>query len=739
MTARRPQTSWIFALIAALLITGSWVATPRLSAQEAGTKKGTASGAAAPAATGARPWERIKRPPLPPFHPQQPTRVDLENGMVIFLQEDHELPLIEGRLSIRGGSREEPADKSGLATIYGQSWRTGGTSKRTGDQLDDFLEARAAKLETSAGADSASVRFSSLKGDFDDVFAALIELVQQPEFREDKIVLAKDQVRTGISRRNESGGAIASREANKLAYGAANPYARTPEYYTVAAVTRDDLLKWHHAYVHPNNMILGVTGDFDSKTMEAELREAFASWPRGPEAAKAEIEFKHPKPGVYFVAKDDVNQSEIRMVHLGTRRDNPDYYALEVMNEVLGGGFGARLISNVRTKKGLAYRVGGGVGMAFDHPGVFRLVLGTKSGTTVEAIHALYEELDNLEKNPATAEELKRAKDNLLNSFVFNFDSREKVLNERMTLEFYGYPADFLERYPGGVTKVTAADVARVAHQYVHKDKLAVLVVGRAADFDKPLSTLGAVTAIDITIPEAAPGGAKKATESNPEGVALIAKVVEALGGAEKLQAIKSMSTKATAARKRPTGEIVPLEAETITVFPDRVYQKLRSSRGEMLTVLSPSSSFMAMGGQSGDMPGELKDEATKQLKRSLIYVAQHATDPKFIFVAVGTEKIGDVEAKIVEINADGAETRWYVDPQSGRVLRTSAQSMGMSGPMLQVLDNSDWKTVDGISLPFKQAVKQDGQDAGSNELKELVINPTVDLKLFERPAEPKP
>lgn len=695
--------------------------------------------AAPPAKTPPRsaPWTQIKKPPLPPFHPQQPTRLELENGMVIFLQEDHELPLIEGIARIHGGSRDEPAAKAGLVNILGQSWRTGGTKSKTGDQLDDILEAKAARIETSGGLDSTSMSWSCLKQDMDTVLPVFVELLQQPELREDKITLAKTQVNTAISRRNDNFLQIATREGGKLAYGADSPYARMPEYYTVAAVTRDDLLAWHHAHVHPNNIILGVVGDFDSKAMEAKLRAAFGSWPKGPEAAKTAVEFRHPKPGIYYAAKEDVNQSAIFMVDLGITRDNPDYYAVEVMNQVLGGGFASRLFSNVRSKKGLAYAVFGNVGAAFDHPGVLQVGMTTKSQTTAASIAALREEMEGIVKNPATADEMKRAKDAILNSFVFEFDSKDKILRERMGYEFYGYPADFLERYRAGIEKVTAADVARVAKKYVHVNQLAVLVVGKAADFEKPLASFGPVTEVDISIPTSAGGAAKKPTESNAEGMALIAKVVAALGGAEKVQAVKAISTKASAVRNMPQGPL-PIEAETVTVFPDSVYQKLQLPMGEIVNVVSPSSSFMGRGGQTADMPAALKEESTKQLKRSLLYVAQHASDSKFVFVAGGTEKIGDVEARILDINADGADTRWYVDPQSGRVLRTAFQTVGMTGPATQVQDNSDWKTVDGISLPTKQTVKQDGQDFGSNEVKEFVINPAVDPKLFERPGAPK-
>jgi zinc protease len=686
------------------------------------------------AAAQATDWKQIKAPALHAFHPQEPRRVELANGMAIFLQEDHELPLIRGTAQIRGGSREEPAAKVGLVQIYGEVWRTGGTKSKTGDQLDDYLEAHAAKVETTGGLDSTTVTWDCLKDNFDDVFKVFVEVLREPEFREDKLPLGKNQVNTSIARRNDQPFQIAFREAAKLVYGADSPYARVPEYATVAAITRDDLVSWHQQYVHPNNILLGVVGDFDSKAMEAKLREAFDSWPKGPAAPKNQASFSGPKPGIYFVSKDDVTASTVQMVDLGTTRDNPDYYAIEVFNQFFGGSFSSRLFSNIRSKKGLAYAVGGGVGTEYDHPGVLRLFLGTQSGTTAAAIDAFNEELDALKTNPATPEELTKAKEAILNSFVFRFDSKEKVLRERMAYEFYGYPADFLERYRAGIGKVSIEDVSRVAGKYIHKDKLAILVVGKAADFDKPLSTFGSVANIDITIPSP-PGAAKAVTATNSAGQALIAKVVQGLGGAAKVRSVKSLREKSTLLAKTPQGDM-SIEVEEIAAFPDQLWQKMTTPMGEMTMVISPAAAFMKSPMGSQDLPGAQKEDGLKELKRHPLFVAQHAEDPKFLFAAGGSEKIGEIEAQILDVNADGAQVRWYVDPQTGHVLRTSAQSMGMAGPAEQVIDYSGWNEVEGISLPFKLKITQGGKDAGSQDIKELQINPAVDPKLFEKPAK---
>jgi zinc protease len=456
-------------------------------------------------------WRQVPIPPLRKFSPQEPTRVQLPNGMIIFLQEDHELPLISGTALIRGGSSSEPAAKTGLVSIYASTWRTSGTEKKTGDQLDDELEAIAAKVEAGGGVETTSLSFNCLKQNFDQVFADYIDVMEHPVFRQDKIDLAKRRMYTGIARRNDEIESIAAREAAILGYGKNSPYARFPEYATVAAVTREDLVDWHARHFAPNNIIIGIVGDFDTKQMQQQLTEAFGALPKGTPYLPPKIPVPGPKPGIYLAEKDDVNQSEIMMIGLGIRRDNPEYFAVRVMNEIFGGGFASRLFKNLRSKQALAYDVGGGVGAAYNHPGLTEISMGTKSASTAKAISGLYQQIDDLLNNPPTQDELSQAKDSILNSFIFAYDSPDKVLNERMIYELYGYPADFLERFRAGVEKTTVDDVSRVAHKYINKSQLAVLVAGNPADFDKPLTTFGPVTKLDISIPP--PPGGKAAGE----------------------------------------------------------------------------------------------------------------------------------------------------------------------------------------------------------------------------------
>ncbi|HME35113.1 MAG TPA: pitrilysin family protein [Candidatus Sulfotelmatobacter sp.] len=690
------------------------------------------------AAAQATTWQQVPIPPLPAFKPQQPKRIELKNGMVIFLQEDHELPLIDGTARIRGGSVNEPAGKTGLVDLYSEVWRTGGTKSQTGDQLDDFLEVRAAKVETGGGVDSTTITFTCLKADLDDVFKAFVDVLENPEFRADKIDIAQKEEGDGISRRNDDVSDIAHRESVKLAYGSDNPYARVPEYSTVAAITRQDLIDWHGRYVHPNNIILGISGDFDSAAMEARLRAAFDAWPKGPALPKDEIQYSPAKPGYYLVAKDDVNQSNIRMVALGTTRDNPDYYAINVFNEAFGGGFSSRLFNDIRTKRGLAYHAGGSIGTNFGHPGILQISIGTKSGTTIEAIQAADENIDNLAKQPITDDEIQHAKDAILNAFIFRLDSPDKILDERMTYEYYGYPPDWLDKYQAEIKKVTAADVNRVAAKYLHKDQLAVLVVGNPKDFDKPLSALGAVKEIDITIPpppaeKSENNSPAKPAASNPEGKALAAKVAAAMGGLPKLQSIKAMHVSIA----ESDGGGPPSPVDVTLAFPDRMHIDVQTQQGALTIVAAPDAAFMSMAGMgTRSMPPEQKNEMLSQMHHDLVYVAQHAEDPAFTFTAAGTEKIGDVDAAILDIGGAIPWVRWYIDPKTGYVLREKYKAMGQMGQFEGETNLADWRTADGLTMPYKHQNKQNGQETSNSEFKKVELNPTVDPKLFAKPAE---
>jgi zinc protease len=431
------------------------------------------------------------------------SRVELPNGLVLHLLEDHTLPKVQGFALIRVGDRYEPADLVGLASIVGQTMRTGGTTTRSGDEINETLANVGASVETGIGESSGTASLFALREDFPLALEILADLLRHPVFPEEKIDLAKVRMRSAIARRNDDVAGIADREFFKLLYGESSPYARTMEYATIDRITRDDVIAFHERYFHPNQISIGLWGDFEPAAAQALVEKHFGSWERKdvslPPPPPVTLE---RKPSIHLIAKKDVNQTNLRVGHLGGRLDDPDYFATSLMAEILGGGFSSRLFKLIRSDQGLAYRVRASWEAEWDRPGAFVVVCNTKSETTLKATTELLRQIRRLTEEPVSEQELKLAKDGILNSFVFNFDSSGELVRRVMTYEYYGYPKDFLETYRSRVEQVTSEDILRAARKNIWPDSLVLLAVGREEDFDGSLSTLGEVQTIDITIPK---------------------------------------------------------------------------------------------------------------------------------------------------------------------------------------------------------------------------------------------
>jgi zinc protease len=451
-------------------------------------------------------YTELTFPPLPAIRIPDYTRFQLRNGLTVYLMEDHDLPLVSGTLLVRTGDRLEPAAKVGLAGMTGSVMRSGGTQKTTADALNTFLEQRAASVETGIGETSGSAGFSALTEDLDSVFHLFAEVVQSPAFTAEKIALQKNQLRGGIARRNDDANDIAGREFQKLIYGTTSPYARTVEYATLDRISRPDLVQFHQQYFRPDNLLLGIVGDFDRAAMRRRIETEFGTWqPIGKQPTVPPLPTVPPANagGVFFVNQPQLTQSTVQVGHLGGQLNSPDYAALSVMNEVLNG-FGGRLFNEVRSRQGLAYSVYGLWSPKFDYPGVFVAGGQTRSKATVPFIKSLVSEIAKIRTNPVTSAELSAAKNSVLNSFIFNFQEPSQTLSRLMRYEYFGYPQDFIFRYRQGVEATTIADVQRVAKTYLKPEQLFMLVVGNGSEIQPALSQLtsrGQVTAIDVTIP----------------------------------------------------------------------------------------------------------------------------------------------------------------------------------------------------------------------------------------------
>jgi zinc protease len=242
-----------------------------------------------------------------------------------------------------------------------------------------------------------------------------------------------------------------------------------------------------------------------------------------------------PAPGIYFAAKPDVTQTSFSIGHLGGTLRDKDYPALQVASSILGQGFKSRLIAQLRTKLGYVYSIGATWDAQYDHPGTFRIGGSTRSATAVEALQAIRAEVEKMRTEQVTQAELAEANQSALDKFVFFFDNPAKTLNRLLQYEYFGYPKDFLFQYQKAVEGVTRADVLRVMKEHVRPEALTIVAVGNLAEMPTPLSTLGPVNTLDVTIPEPRPELAAFDAASLGRGQALLERARQAVGGAERL------------------------------------------------------------------------------------------------------------------------------------------------------------------------------------------------------------
>lgn len=681
--------------------------------------------------------DKIKFPPLNEAKMPAIEKAVLDNGLTVYLLEDRELPLVNARVRLAAGEYLSPSEKIGLANIMGEVMRTGGTEKMTGDEIDAALEAIGASIEVNIGNTSGSASMNILSEYTDMGLQLLADILRRPVFAQDKIDLKKTALRSSIARRNDEPLDICLREFRKIIYGKDSPYARHTEYFTIDNVSRDDLVAFHKKYISPENAMLAIWGDFDKNEMLAKIKQHFADWNRGeakvPKLPDVKYDFK---PGIHFVNKDNVTQSYILLGHIGGYTGDPDYFALLVMNNVLNSSLGGRLFNNVRSKQGLAYSVGGAYTSNIVYPGVYYSYCFTKSESTVKATRSVIDEIKRIQTELPTPEEMRMAKDGYLNSFVFNFEDKGDIINRMMEYDYFEFPNDFLFKVKANVEKVTPADVQAVARKWLRPEALQIVIVGKGAEFDEPLTVFGAVDSIDVTIPT---GEKKTSAEVTPEmlakGKQLFALAAKASGGVENFKKIKGNSYKAAMNISLPQGEFT-FESNSFNLFPDKSRDVIITPMGEMINIRNGSEGWTKQGPAVMPASAEDLDNAKKDLFRNLLLAFQKAENPDFSIAHIGTEPFKGKSANILEISsADGSQSfKLALDATSHLPLAKMYFGQTMTGPANLTETYDDYRDVSGVKIPHSVLVEADGNKMVELKIKEYQINPSVDESLFSKP-----
>ncbi|MCF6159585.1 MAG: insulinase family protein [wastewater metagenome] len=452
-----------------------------------------------PESEGSKRVASLKFEPLS-FAPPLVDRIVLKNGMIIYLLEDHDLPIVNVVARIRTGAIYEPSEKAGLASLTGHVMRSGGTLSMSADVMNEELEFMAASVETGINREQGDATLSVLKKDLDKGLKIFADVLMNPAFPEEKIWMRKDEVIETIRRENDNPSQIAQREFRRIIYDRKHPYNRKVEgtLESIERITRDDMVAFHKKYFYPDNIILGISGDFQREEIIKKLHDVFAGWKKGrvqfPVIPKVERQYERE---VHYVYKD-INQSNILMGHLGIQRKDPDYFPVMIMNFILGGGsFKARIMSRIRSDEGLAYSAFSAFQPAQDI-GVFFVSCQTKLESTNRAISIALEEINKMRTEAVDQEELTEAKETFMNQFIFRFARSSHIIAQKIDIEYEGLPLNYLETYLDEVKAVTQKDIQRVAKKYLHPDKIKILVVGNKEKFDKQLDNFGKVNVITL-------------------------------------------------------------------------------------------------------------------------------------------------------------------------------------------------------------------------------------------------
>lgn len=421
------------------------------------------------------PPANMESPPLQ-YNMPKPERIVLPNGVVVYLLEDRDLPLVDVQIRLRGGRLYEPTHKAGLSTVFVRAWRSGGTTKRSPNDFNTAIDDMAAELAISDEGDTISIELSTLARDWRKGLNLLVELLRTPAFREEQVRLTKERIAEEIRRRNDDIGGIAAREFAGFVYGTDHPLGRLPTTQTVGRIARADLVEWHRKVVSPRNLWVAITGDFDRRAVLEELRKLFAGWSGAPPALPSIPIPKTLSAATAFISKQ-ADQAHLRIGHLGVPRNVAERAALDVLNYILGGSFTSRLVYKVRDERGLAYAVWSSIAPA-NPRGLFVIGCQTKSESAQEVVQLIREQVRLLIEHPPSEDELQQAKESLINSFVFRFPTAAEAVSAQMLLEIHALPRDTYDTYIQRVQAVTAQDVLAAARKYVHPDRLRVLVVG---------------------------------------------------------------------------------------------------------------------------------------------------------------------------------------------------------------------------------------------------------------------
>jgi zinc protease len=684
----------------------------------------------------------------------------LPNGLQVVAVLHHEQPAVSMRLLIRAGSAADPTAKTGLAHLTA-ALLDQGTSTQSASQFNDAIDFIGGSVNTGAGSDLSYANMVVMKDSFDSSLRMLSDMVRHPSFADAEIARQRQQLLSSLQVSFDDPDFIANAVFDRLVYGFhpyGMPQSGTPA--TLASITRADLVAFHQKYFVPNNAILAIVGDVTAEEAFASVRRVFGDWERHDVPAAPPVEPPSPTRRVVVVNKPDAVQTEVRVGHIGIPRNHPDYMAVNLAIRILGGEGSNRLHQVLRTARGLTY----GAQADFDtykESGDFQAETNTRTAATGEVLRLIVDEFWRLQRDRVSDRELSDAKAYLTGSFPLTIETPNAIAMQILNVVFFGLPIEQLQTFRDRVNAVSVDDVQRVARLYLKPDRLSVVLVGNASAFTSQLQGVGFpafetvdlgsldLTAVDFKGEGARSGaGARAPRFSGREAAvrpvqqsavgadgsakAILDRAVEAMGGLEKLRAVRTVTARQIVTTPGPGGQ-VDAESTSYIAYPNQFRVETRIPDGLLISAFDGSMAWTRDPQATREAPEPMAAEARSNLQRDVIRLLIGAADGTLRVRALqdGRNEQGRNVRTLELSSATTSPIVLSIDAETMRVTK-EAFAAGPGGQALVEESFSDYRAVDGVQMPF-MAERHVGPISVKRRVLDIQINRPLEPSLFKR------
>jgi zinc protease len=691
---------------------------------------------------------------FPPYQMQT-----LPNGLQVVAVLHHEQPAVSMRLLIRAGSAADPKAKTGLAHLT-SALLDQGTTTQSASQFNDAIDFIGGAVSTGAGSDLSYANMIVMKDSFDSSLRMLSDMVRHPSFADAEIARQRQQLLSSLQVSFDDPDFIANAVFDRLVYGF-HPYglpqSGTPE--TLGSITRADLVAFHQKYFVPNNAVLAIVGDVTAEDAFASVRRAFGDWERREVPVTSTVEPPTPTRRVVVVDKPDAVQTEVRVGNIGIPRNHPDYMAVNLAIRILGGEGSNRLHQILRTARGLTY----GAQADFDtykESGDFQAETNTRTAATGEVLRLIVDEFWRLQRDRVSERELSDAKAYLTGSFPLTIETPNAIAMQILNVVFFGLPIEQLQTFRDRVNAVTVDDVQRVARLYLKPDRLSVVLVGDASAFTSQLQGVGFPTfetvdiaSLDLTAVDfkggARPGAARAprfgadnegryspqssvGADESANAKAILHRAVEAMGGLERLRAVRTVTARQIVTTPGPGG-LVDAEATSYIAYPNQFRVETKIPEGLLISAFDGSTAWTRDPQATREAPEPMAAEARSNLQRDVIRLLLGAEDGSLRVRALQdarNEQGRNVRTLELSSNTTGPIVL-SIDAETMRVTK-EAFAAGPGGQALVEESFSDYRAVDGVQVPF-MAERQVGPITVKRRVLDVQLNRPIDPSLFKR------